>query len=71
MSKGVVGMIIPRIERVITNRVSFYVLLIRNKIFLESSHRIETHLDVVVEVLGVQSSVAFELCLDEDFIEFW
>ena len=32
-------------------RVSFDGLLIGNKVFLESSHRIETHLDVVVEVV--------------------
>ena len=46
-------------------------LVIRNKVLSESSHRVETHLDVVVEVLEFQSSVVFELCLDEEFIEFW
>ena len=52
-------------------RVSFDGLLSRNEVFLESIHRIETHLDVVLEILEVQSSVAFEFCLDKDFIEFW
>ena len=42
----------------------------RNKVFLGSSHHIETHLDVVVEFLEVQISVSFEFCLDEDLIEF-
>ena len=46
-------------------RVHFDVLVIGKKVFLESSHRIETRLDVVVKVLEVQSSVAFELFLDE------
>ena len=76
MSKGFVGLRIPRIGRVITIwdkvlfklRVSFDGLLIRKKVFLESNHRIKTHLDVVVEVLEVQISVAFEFCLDEEFI---
>ena len=30
-----------------------------------------THLDVVVEVIEVQSSVFFEFCLDQEFIEVW
>ena len=46
-------------------------LVNRNKVLSESSHCIETHLDVVVEVIKVQSSVSFEICLDEEFIEFW
>ena len=79
MSKGSVGLCIPRIGRVIPIwdklffklRVSFYGLVSRKKVFSESSRRIETHLNVVLEVLEVQSSVAFELCLDEEFIEFW
>ena len=73
MSKGVVGLIIPIIERLIKIwekllfklRVSFDGLVIRNKVFLESSHRIETHLEVVVEFLEVHISVAFEFCLDD------
>ena len=51
-------------------RVSFDGLVNRKKVLLESSHRIETHLDVVVEVIEVQSSVNFEFYLDEEFIEF-
>ena len=52
-------------------RVSFDGLLIRKKVFSKSSHLIETHLDVVKEVIEIQSSVYFELYLDEDLIEFW
>ena len=79
VSKGSVGMCIPIIGRVITIwdevlfkfRLYFYGMVRRKKVFLESSHRIDTHNDVVVEVLEVQSSVIFTFCLDEDFIEFW
>ena len=52
-------------------RLSFDELVIRKEVFSESIHRIETHLDVVKEVLEIQSSVAFEFCLDEELIEFW
>ena len=45
--------------------VSFDVLVIRKKILLIYSHRIETHLDVVVEVFEVQRSFTFELFLNE------
>ena len=45
-------------------RVSFDKLVSRNKVLSESSHRIDTHIDLLVEVLESQSSVAFELCLD-------
>ena len=51
--------------------MSFDGLVIRNKVFSESSPCIETHLGVFVEVIEVQISVASELCLDEEFIEFW
>ena len=79
MSRVDEDMIIPRIGRAITIwekicfkiRVSFVELIIRNKVFLESSHHIEIYIDVIVEALEVQSSAAFELCLDQDFIEFW
>ena len=72
MSKGSVGLIIPIIVRVIMIwdevflklRVSFDKLVSRNKVLSESSHRIDTHIDLLVEVLESQSSVAFELCLD-------
>ena len=43
-------------------------LVTTKKVFSESSHIIETNLNVVVEVLKVQSIVSFEFCLDEDFI---
>ena len=39
-------------------------------VFSDSSRRIEAHIDMVVEVLEVQSSAAFDLFLDEDLIEF-
>ena len=79
MSKGSVYLDIPGIERVIAIwdevlfklRVSFDGLVIRKEVFSESSHRIETHLDMVKEVLEIRSSVSFELCLDGDLIEFW
>ena len=51
--------------------VSFDGLVTSKEVFLESSHRIEEHIDVVIEVIEIQSSVSFELCLDEEFIEFW
>ena len=79
MYKGSVGMWNPRIERVITIwykifcklRVSFDGLITRKEDFLESSHRIETYIDVVVEVLDVHTSISFEFCLEEEFIKFW
>ena len=43
-------------------------MVIRKKVLLGSIHHIETHLDVVVEVLEVNISVASELCLDVEFI---
>ena len=76
MSKVSVDLKISRIGRTnkirdklfFKTRVSFYGLISRKKVFLESSQHIDTHLDVFVEVLEVQISVAFELCLDEEFI---
>ena len=44
-------------------------LVTKNKFLLESIHRIDTHIDVVVEVIKVGSSVSFDFCLDEEFIE--
>ena len=52
-------------------RVSFDGLVIRNEVFSESSHRIERHLDVVKAIIEIKSSVSFELCIDEELIEFW
>ena len=70
---------IPGIGRMITIwdevlfklRVSLDGMVTRKEVFLESSHRIESHLDVVVEVVDIQRSVSFEFCLDEELIEFW
>ena len=78
MSNGSVGMSIIIIGRVIMIwdevffklRVSFDGLLRIKKVLSEYIHRIETHLDVVVEVLEVQSSVTFGLCIDDEFMEF-
>ena len=52
-------------------RVSFDGMVNIKKVFLESNHWIEAHIYVVVEVLEFQSSINFELCLDEEFIAFW
>ena len=41
-------------------RVSFDGLVTRNEVFSESIHRIEALLDVVVEILEIQSSFSFE-----------
>ena len=79
MSKGSVYLHIPGIVRAIMIRdevlfklrVSFDELVTRNEVFLESSHFIEAHIDVVVEVLEIQSSVYFEFYLNEYLIEFW
>ena len=46
-------------------RVSFDGLVTSKKVLSESSHIIDTYIDVVVEVLEVHISVSFELCLDE------
>ena len=61
MSKGVVYLAIPGIGRVIKIwdksffilRVSFDGQVIRKKVYIESSHRIERHLDVVIEFLEI------------------
>ena len=79
MFKGSIGLRIPIIVRVVMIWykvlfiliVSFDVLVSRKKVFLESIHRIETHLDVVVDVIDINISVSFEFCLDEDFMEVW
>ena len=52
-------------------RVSFDGLIISKEVLSEYIHRIEAHIDVVIEVLDIQSSVSFEFCLDEELIEFW
>ena len=77
--KGIAYLNIPIRGRVITIwdevfwklRVSVDRLVIRKKVFLEFSHCIETYFDMVVEVLKLWSIVAFEICLDEDLIEYW
>ena len=79
MSKRRVGLFVPRIKRMTTIwdgvffklRVYFDGIVSRKKVFLESSHLIERHNDVVVEIRVFHSTVAFELCIYEEFIEFW
>ena len=79
MSKGSVYLNIPIIGRVITIWDKVFCKLIvyfdgmvrKEKVLLESSHRIDTHIDVVIQFLEVHSSVSFDFCLDEYFIEFW
>ena len=79
MSKGVVYLAIPGVGAVIGiwDNVFFKISVlldgqvIRKEVLSESSHLIERHLDVVQEVLEIQSSVYFEFCLDEELIEFW
>ena len=67
-----IGRVIPFWDEVFFKmRVSFDGLVIRKEVFYESSHLIETYIDVVKEVLEIQSSVSFEFCLYEDLIEFW
>ena len=78
MYNGSVYLNIPRTGRVITIwykvlckiRGSVDVLITSNRVFSESSHRIGKHIDVVVEVLEVQSIISFGLYLDEEFVEF-
>ena len=70
---------LPRIGRVITIWdelfckliVSVDVMVTRKKVFSESSNRIETHIDISVEVIKVHISGSFEFYLDEEFIESW
>ena len=59
------------VQNILQLRVYFDVLVTSKKVFLESTHRIETHIYVVVEVLESQSSVSFEFCIDEYFKEIW
>ena len=46
-------------------RLSFDGLVTSKEVLLESIHCIETHTEVFVEVIEIQSSVSFEFCLDE------
>ena len=52
-------------------RLSFDGLVNRKKVLSESSHSIETHIDVVVEFIEFQGSASFEFFLYEELIEFW
>ena len=67
----VVGRVIAIWEKVLFKlRFYFYGLVISKEVFSDSSHRIETHLDVVKEILDIHISVSFEFYLDEELIEF-
>ena len=46
-------------------------MVTRKEVFSESSHHIETHIDVFIEVFDIQSSVYFELWIDEELIKLW
>ena len=48
--------------------MSFDGLVISKNVLLDSSHCIDTHLDMFVEVLKVQISVSFDFCFDAGFI---
>ena len=71
MSKGSIYLDIPGTGRVIaiwdevlfTISVSFVGLVNRKEVFYESNQRIDTHIDVVIEVLEIQISVSFNLFL--------
>ena len=49
-------------------RVSFDGMVSRKRVLLEYNQHLEIHIDVFVEVIEVQISVDFELCIDEEFI---
>ena len=70
--KTIIGRVITILDEVLFKlRVSFDGMVSRKKFFSESIRHIETHLDVVVEVLEFHSSVSFGLCPDKEFIQFW
>ena len=79
MSKGVVYLAITGVGAVIGIRenvffkISFLLdgQVIKKELLSKSSHRIERHLDVVIEILEIQSSVSFEFYLDEELIKSW
>ena len=74
--KGYVGLWITRIGRVryIWDEVFFKIIspfdgmIIKKKVFLDSICHIDKNIYMFIEALEVQSSVTFELCLDEEFI---
>ena len=48
--------------------VSFDGLVIRKEFFLDYSYHMEAHIDMVVAILEVQSSVSIQFCFDEKLI---
>ena len=79
MSNVVLYLAIPGVGAVIGiwDNVFFKIIVLingqetRKEVFSEFSYRIERHLDVVIEILDIQSSVSFELYLDEELIKSW
>ena len=73
VSNGSVGLCIPRIGRVIMicNEVYFDGMVIRKSALSESIHCIQTHLDVVVKFLEVQSSDTFKFYPVKEFIDLF
>ena len=67
MSKGVVYLAIPGVGAVIgiCDNVFFKIIVlldvqeIRKKVYSEFSDSMERHIDVVIEILEIQSSVSF------------
>ena len=77
MSNGVVYLAIP-FEGDVSGKwynVFFKIIFlidvqeIRKEVFSELSYCIERNLDVVIEILEIQSSVSFEFYLDEELIK--
>ena len=79
MSNGVVYLAIPFEGDVIGkwDNVFFKIIVlldvqeIRKKVYSEFSYSMERHLDVVIEILEIQSSASFEFYLDEELIKSW
>ena len=79
MFKRVVYLAIPGVGAVIDiwDNVFFKIIVlldgkeIRKEVFSEFSYRIERNIDMVIEIIEIQSSVSFELYLDEELIKSW
>ena len=51
-------------------RVTFYLIICRDKILFYSCHHIELHISVAVKVIDIKRTVYFNIGPDEKFIEF-
>ena len=66
-----IGMVVMIWDKVLFKlRVYFGILVSRKKIFSESIHHIQTHLDVVVDFTDFHISVYFEFYLYGEVIDF-